>query len=211
MPATQTSPAVPAVFTPIANMPALPLLVVNTRIPKDTAALVGKVREYYNAAPEIVNPLLDAVRAIVNAAHIALEGENTLLHSRTDNSASENHPPGLSKILFHTMRQLIHSNHGILNALGVGHAALDRLVEIAQRFGTAAKLTGAGGGGCGFVLVPPATLLGPSPEEDEVLPGGGEKAVREMSEQLSLGMNEYGEFDCFETKVGGDGVLVRRY
>ena len=46
-------------------------------------------------------------------------------------------------------------NQHLLNALGVGHAALDRVYALARERGLAAKLTGAGGGGCAIVLVPP--------------------------------------------------------
>ena len=46
-------------------------------------------------------------------------------------------------------------NQHLLNALGVGHAALDRVCATALERGLAAKLTGAGGGGCALVLIPP--------------------------------------------------------
>lgn len=44
-------------------------------------------------------------------------------------------------------------NHSLLCALGVGHSALTAVVESASRSGWAAKLTGAGGGGCAFVVL----------------------------------------------------------
>lgn len=43
-------------------------------------------------------------------------------------------------------------NHSLLNAIGVGHAALDAVVGAAAEKGFACKLTGAGGGGCAVVL-----------------------------------------------------------
>jgi len=38
-------------------------------------------------------------------------------------------------------------DHALLTRLGVGHSALDRLVEAARPSSYGAKLTGAGGGG----------------------------------------------------------------
>jgi len=43
--------------------------------------------------------------------------------------------------------RLMDRNHAILTELGVGHPALDRLVEAARPSSYGAKLTGAGGGG----------------------------------------------------------------
>jgi len=38
-------------------------------------------------------------------------------------------------------------NQHLLNSLGVGHSAIDKIVDCAKRYGLSAKLTGAGGGG----------------------------------------------------------------
>ena len=50
-------------------------------------------------------------------------------------------------------------NQHLLNAIGVGHPALDRVCAVAQQFGLPAKLTGGGGGGCAIALIPPGTFL----------------------------------------------------
>jgi len=50
-------------------------------------------------------------------------------------------------------------NHHLLNLLGVGHASLDTVIAIAQRHSLHAKLTGAGGGGCAFALIPPCEMF----------------------------------------------------
>lgn len=56
------------------------------------------------------------------------------------------------------------------------------------RFGFPCKLTGAGGGGCGFALIPSSA----SPHDVASL-------VKALTHEL--------HYDCFETSVGGPGVL----
>lgn len=53
------------------------------------------------------------------------------------------------------LQELFTMNQHLLNAIGVGHPALDRVCEIARQFGLSAKLTGGGGGGCAIALMPP--------------------------------------------------------
>jgi mevalonate kinase len=55
-----------------------------------------------------------------------------------------------------TLGMLMNTNHALLDALGVGHPALTRLVLAARSAGAfGAKITGAGGGGCMIALAPP--------------------------------------------------------
>ncbi|XP_049623786.1 mevalonate kinase isoform X1 [Suncus etruscus] len=86
------------------------------------------------------------------------------------------------------LEELIDMNQHHLNALGVGHTSLDQLCQVTKAHGLHSKLTGAGGGGCGI------TLLRPDLERPEV------EATKQAL--TSLG------FDCWETSMGGPGVLV---
>jgi len=56
-------------------------------------------------------------------------------------------------------QELIDMNQHLLNMLGVGHASLDTVVSVARRHHLHAKLTGAGGGGCAFALIPPCQCI----------------------------------------------------
>jgi hypothetical protein len=86
------------------------------------------------------------------------------------------------------LEKLIEMNQHLLNTLGVGHPALDTVCAITKCSGLAAKLTGAGGGGCAFVLIRPDVP---------------ESLVASVSTELmSKG------FDVFETTVGMQGVAV---
>lgn len=45
-------------------------------------------------------------------------------------------------------------NHNLLNAMGVGHPALNKIYNMAKEHSCSCKLTGAGGGGCALILLP---------------------------------------------------------
>ena len=53
--------------------------------------------------------------------------------------------------------KLIARNQEILKELGVSHPRLDLIVKLAAENGLSCKLTGAGGGGCAFIHIPPNT------------------------------------------------------
>ncbi|XP_049722289.1 mevalonate kinase [Elephas maximus indicus] len=152
--------------------PALKILLTNTKVPRSTKALVASVRNRLIKFPEIVAPLLTSIDAI------ALECERVLGEMAVD--------PALEQYL--VLEELIDMNQHHLNALGVGHASLDRLCQVTMAHGLHSKLTGAGGGGCGI------TLLKPDVEQLAV----------EATKQALTGCG----FDCWETSIGAPGVSV---
>jgi mevalonate kinase len=108
----------------------LPLLVGNSRVSHNTSQMVEKVARERERHPGIVNPLLDAIGGVTQEA----------LRELHDLRALGN---------------LMNTNHALLDALGVGHPALTRLVLAARSAGAfGAKTTGAGGGGCMIALAP---------------------------------------------------------
>ena len=79
-------------------------------------------------------------------------------------------------------------NHQFLNLMGVGHSSLDQIVRVAQDQGFHGKLTGAGGGGCAIILLPPSIDTA---------------VVEELREKL-VGFN----FQVFsKASFGGRGVM----
>ncbi|XP_055092657.1 mevalonate kinase isoform X1 [Symphalangus syndactylus] len=126
--------------------PALQILLTNTKVPRNTRALVAGVRNRLLKFPEIVAPLLTSIDAI------SLECERVL--------GEMGEAPALEQYL--VLEELIDMNQHHLNALGVGHASLDQLCQVTRAHGLHSKLTGAGGGGCGI------TLLKPGLEQPEV-------------------------------------------
>ena len=109
-------------------LPKLTLVVGNTGISAATGPLVAGVKARVDASPE------DEAR-VKEIGQITLEGLAAL---RKDD--------------LETAGRLMDRDHALLNALGVGHPMLERLVAAARRHSYGAKLTGAGGGGSMFAL-----------------------------------------------------------
>lgn len=115
---------------PVALAHAITLVIMPSGVARQTADLVGRVRQRRDRLPTIIDPVLAALGALVHRGRVALEqGE------------------------LDTLAELTTVAHSLLAGLGVGHPELDRLCSAAVRHGAlAAKLTGAGGGGCSFAL-----------------------------------------------------------
>ncbi|MEN6342360.1 MAG: mevalonate kinase [Methanospirillum sp.] len=108
----------------------LNLVVGNTQVSHSTSQLVELVAGERAACPGVICPILDAIGALT------LEGVRKL-----------DDPKALGR--------LMDTNHALLDAIGVGHPALTKLVLAARAAGAfGAKLTGAGGGGCMIALSP---------------------------------------------------------
>jgi mevalonate kinase len=108
----------------------LPLVVGNSRVSHNTSLMVEKVARDRERSPAIMDPVLDAIGGVTEEALLRLQDLRAL-------------------------GGLMNTNHALLDALGVGHPALTRLVLAARAAGAfGAKTTGAGGGGCMIALAP---------------------------------------------------------
>lgn len=147
----------------------LRILLVNTKVPRSTKAMVQDVSFRYKDYPEVIGPTLDAIDGLTNKCLEVLQAEN-----------DENQ----TRIISH----LVDYNQKLLEALGVSHPALEEVVKTAKSFGLSAKLTGAGGGGFAMIILPPTV---------------DENTIKDVKERLVKN-----KFDCYETKLGVDGVRV---
>ncbi len=131
----------PPVVTPLWNFPELPLLLVDTKQPKSTAAEVAKVGLLKKVHPEVTDAILDAIDKVsVSAAKMITSDQ-----FEEDEEESQKH-----------LGQLMSINHGLLASLGVSHPRLERVRELVDHAGIGwTKLTGAGGGGCAITLLKP--------------------------------------------------------
>ncbi|MFQ5986239.1 MAG: mevalonate kinase [Thermoplasmata archaeon] len=109
-------------------LPEMTLVVGSTGVEAATGPLVAQVQRRVEAQRE-------ARRAIHRIGEIALEGVEALREGNLEHGG-----------------ELMLENHRLLNALGVGHTALDKLVAATVPFSYGAKLTGAGGGGSMIAL-----------------------------------------------------------
>jgi len=108
----------------------LQLVIGDSLVSHSTAKMVEQVGEQKKKHPEIVDPILDAIEGVSMSA----------IHHL-------NNPKELGRFM--------DMNHALLEALGVGHPQLSKIVLVARAEGAfGAKITGAGGGGCMIALCP---------------------------------------------------------
>jgi mevalonate kinase len=108
----------------------LHLVIGDSLVSHSTAKMVEQVGEQKKKHPEIVDPILDAIEGVSMSA----------IHHL-------NNPKELGRYM--------DMNHALLEALGVGHPQLSKIVLAARAEGAfGAKITGAGGGGCMVALCP---------------------------------------------------------
>jgi mevalonate kinase len=131
----------PPVVTPLWNFPELPLLLVDTKQAKSTAAEVAKVGALKKAHPAVTSALLDTIDKVSESAAKLIMDDGF----DGDEEANQKH-----------LGQLMSINHGLLVSLGVSHPRLERVRELVDHAGIGwTKLTGAGGGGCSITLLKP--------------------------------------------------------
>ncbi len=114
----------------------LHFLIADTGIPAPTKISVGDVRRLYEHDPEKIQPILDAIGALVCDIQQQLQTGNA-----------------------ETIGALLTQNHQYLQQLTVSSPELDNLVNAALQAGAlGAKLSGGGRGGNMLALVTPETL-----------------------------------------------------
>jgi len=118
---------------PLEETQLIQVLLVDTRVPRNTRALVQHVRDQKSddRFSGVIEPVLTAMDRLAESARDAL--------------CAGDEP---------TLARLFAMNQGLLATLGVSHPALDAVCLVAARYGLSAKLTGAGGGGFAIVLLP---------------------------------------------------------
>lgn len=124
------------------NMP-LKMLITNTKVGRNTKALVAGVSERKLRHPNAMTAVFTAVDSISNelAAIIQSPASDDLAITEKEEKLEE----------------LMEMNQGLLQCMGVSHASIETVLRTTLKYKLASKLTGAGGGGCVLTLLP--TLL----------------------------------------------------
>ncbi|NMC58468.1 MAG: mevalonate kinase, partial [Candidatus Methanofastidiosa archaeon] len=113
--------------------PQLPIIVGYTGEKGSTKILLEKVKTLKDEYPEIVEDIMDAMEDIADKGRKILSENGDLKE----------------------LGALMNINNGLLEAIGVSTKELSELVFASRISGAlGAKITGAGGGGCMYALVP---------------------------------------------------------
>ncbi|KAF2901272.1 hypothetical protein ILUMI_04909 [Ignelater luminosus] len=163
------------------NLCEFRLLLVNTKVKRDTKRMVKNVLVLKQRHPEIIDLILNAMDEISKNAISCLRQLN---HFHVSNEWDELE----LQLWYDKLGELTDMNQHLLQALGVSHPTLDSICSICKSAGLYCKLTGAGGGGYAISLIPPHIT---------------EEQVVKLTENLqSQG------FETILTKLGGPGVTI---
>lgn len=121
----------------LGDMPLLPLLLTDTRVPRSTQKLVSGVLARRDEFPPVMNHALAAIGELsVRAIELFAQA-----------------PKLERQAVLRTIASMIDMNQGLLECIGVSHSSIRSVINCAAEFGFHTKLTGAGGGGCVFTLL----------------------------------------------------------
>lgn len=121
------------------NMP-LKMLITNTKVGRNTKALVAGVSERTIRHPDAMSLVFNAVDSISNEL-------STIIQSPAPDELSITEKE-------EKIEELIEMNQGLLQCMGVSHASIETVLRTTLKYKLASKLTGAGGGGCVLTLLP---------------------------------------------------------
>lgn len=119
------------------NMP-LRMLITNTKVGRNTKALVSGVSERTVRHP-------DAMKSVFNAVDSISKELAAIIQSKDQISVTEKEE---------SIKELMEINQGLLQSMGVSHSSIDTVIRTTLKHKLTSKLTGAGGGGCVLTLLP---------------------------------------------------------
>jgi len=121
------------------------MLITNTKVGRNTKALVAGVGERMLRHPEIMAFVFSAVDSISKELTSILKSPAPDEISVTEKEER--------------IEELMEMNQGLLQSMGVSHATIETVLRTTLKYKLASKLTGAGGGGCVLTLLPTRILF----------------------------------------------------
>ncbi|XP_011869264.1 PREDICTED: mevalonate kinase-like [Vollenhovia emeryi] len=127
------------------------VLLVNTNVMRSTKNQVKQVKDLKNLHPTIINPVLDSIDALSNDAWQTISKMyEKCCRDLCGNPITFSMEPDW----YATLSRFVHMNQRLLNVLDVSHSQLEVVCSMARARTYAGKLTGAGGGGFAYILLP---------------------------------------------------------
>ncbi|GKV08969.1 hypothetical protein SLEP1_g20538 [Rubroshorea leprosula] len=130
-------------LTRIKTTMPLKMLITNTKVGRNTKALVAGVSERTLRHPDPMTSVFNAVDSISKELSTVIQSPASDNISLTEKEEK--------------LGELMEMNQGLLQCMGVSHASIETVLRTTLKYKLASKLTGAGGGGCVLTLLP--TLL----------------------------------------------------
>ncbi|PAV56392.1 hypothetical protein WR25_15498 [Diploscapter pachys] len=182
------------------NLPDLRVILVNSKVERNTSRMVQIVKEKLKKFPKVVDGMFCSIDEISHEAADILHrpvwenGDGTAVGTDVSSTPIENGQVQtgiLSNIVpegdHHSLQELCRMNNQLLIALGVGHPKVDQICTILARYGIHPKMTGAGGGGCVFAFLKPDT-------------------PQTLLDMISSELNKLG-YEVWQPPLGGPGVV----
>ena len=126
------------------NLP-LKMLITNTKVGRNTKALVAGVTERALRHPDSMSFVFNAVDSISKELASIIQspvGDDLSVTGKEEK-----------------IEELMEMNQGLLQSMGVSHSSIETVLRTTLKYKLASKLTGAGGGGCVLTLLPNCILL----------------------------------------------------
>ena len=123
----------------------LKMLITNTKVGRNTKALVAGVSERALRHPDAMASVFSAVDSISKELASIIQAPAT-----DDITITEKEEK---------LEELMEMNQGLLQCMGVSHASIETVLRTTLKYKLSSKLTGAGGGGCVLTLLPTRILL----------------------------------------------------
>nr|XP_043623811.1 mevalonate kinase [Erigeron canadensis] len=115
----------------------LKMLITNTKVGRNTKALVAGVSERKNRH-------LDAMTSVFTAVDLISNEFASIIQSSSDDDIEKEQ----------RVEELMEMNQGLLQCMGVSHTSIETVIRTTLKYKLTSKLTGAGGGGCVLTFLP---------------------------------------------------------